>query len=434
MTQVTTPTDWWARVRARGPLSLAFWAIGISSWLFLLIITGGQLLSITVWSVPFLLMIAAVSTPWRSVSWVNLVGFFMIGMGPVYLAALLLQFALGISPIEDTTRRLLDGLANSGFDLGFTTLNRDLWAPITEELVKVAPLLFLVFWRSTGFRTHAGPIDYAVVAGATGAGFAFAEDITVFLGNIFAGPPGSSFGLGLGPIYRSLVGSDPARLFGRSDFSDNMSFFYPEMQEIFGVVWSGHGALAFGLGLAIGLAVWLSRHFSNRIFYLIAPAVYLWATWEHMMTNWYGGAGCDRLDLPLCTVADIDLRGRIYPVVVLASLGLAIFLSGSVLRAYRKTDPLLDATGFGQDGYRSMGWRGTVAFVKDGFEFRRWRRKTSYGAFHLEHMRKVRKFDILAVLASRTRALIVGQRLRGEPAEPVPEEAERLMDRVAPLG
>jgi hypothetical protein len=435
MTEVSVSTDWLARIRAKGPLTLAGWAIGIVSWLYLLIVTEGQLLSVTAWSVPFLLMIAAVSTPWRSVSWVHLLGFFMLGMGPVYLLALLSQWLLGISPFDDWARGLVDALATSGFDLRFTNINRHLWAPLTEELAKVTPLLILVIWRGSGVRTLSGPIDYAVIAGATGAGFAFAEDISVLLGQSFlAGPPGSTFGLGFGPFYRDLVGSDPANLFGRSDFADNMSFFFPEMQEIFGVVWTGHGALAFGLGLSIGLAVWMARRLSNRLFYLIPPVIYVWVVWEHMMTNWYGGAACSRNDFPLCTLANLDLRGRIFSIALLAAFGLAIYLCGSALRSYRTKDSVLATTGFTKNGYRSDGWRGTVAFVRDWFDFRRWRRKTSYGAFHVQNMRTVRKFDLLAVLASRTRALIIRQRLLDDPADPLPAEAEKMMDRVAPLG
>ena len=85
MSPATTAPDWLNRLKSRGRRNLVFWALGIVIWLYLLIVTDWQLLAITAWSVPFLLMIAAVSTPWRSVSWTHLVSLFMVGMGPVYL-------------------------------------------------------------------------------------------------------------------------------------------------------------------------------------------------------------------------------------------------------------------------------------------------------------------------------------------------------------
>jgi hypothetical protein len=434
MSRPTTPSDWLNRVKSRGRRNLVFWALGIMIWLYLLIVTDWQLPAISAWSVPFLLVIAAVSAPWRSISWTNLAALFMVGMGPVYLLALFVQWLLGVSPIEGWTESLLDSLTEAGIELRLTSLNKDLWAPLTEELLKVSPLLVLVLWRRSSLRTTAGPIDYAVIAGATGAGFALAEDISVYLGQgLLVGPPSSTFALNLGPAYGALVGSDPGSLTGRSGFADNMSFFFPEMQDIFGVVWSGHGALALGLGLSVGLTVWGARRFGSRILYLVPPVAYLWVVWEHMMVNWYGGAGCNRRDLPLCTLADLDLRGRIFPIVLLVAWGLAIYVSGRAVRNYRDQDRLLSTAGFTRDGYRADGWRGTSAYVKGWFEFRRWRRKISYGVFHVQHMRTVRKYDLLALYACRTRALVVRQNLASEPAEKLPPEAKTMIDLVVPI-
>ena len=210
---------------------------------------------------------------------------------PVFLLAAASQWALGALPLEDWVRSGLESLASTGFNLRINDPGKHLWAPITEELWKVTPLLIFIWWRRTGLRSLAGPIDYAVLAGATGAGMAFSEDILVFLHLGLDGPPSSSFALGLGQFYRELIGADPGLfiLEGRSDFADNMSFFFPEMQEQNGVVWSGHGALARGLGLSIGRAVWVVRRRQNRLFYLIPVVVYFWVVWEHLKTNWYGG-------------------------------------------------------------------------------------------------------------------------------------------------
>lgn len=433
MSDELAPNAWLDRIKAKGPWALAVWAVGLLSWLLLLIFTDGHLLAISAWSVPFLLMIAAVSTPWRSVSWSSLLGLFLVGMGPVFLVVLGIQWLIGVSPVEDWTRDLLAALADAGFEARITFPKQVIWAPVLEELLKVTPLLILVRWKASGLRTLAGPIDYAVMAGATGAGFSFAEDITVYLGQgRLLGPPSSVFGLNLGPLYRDLVGARPGRPFGGSAFADNMSFLFPEMQHIYDVIWIGHGALALALGLAIGLTVWGVRRLRTRLLWLIPIWIYLWVVWEHMMANWYAGAACGLVDrgLPLCKLAHLDLRGRIFPFVVLAGLGLAIYLSREAIRYYRDVDSGLAVEGFSRDGYRSDGWRGTIAYVRDWFDFRRWRRKASYGAEYLRRRQTASRRDVLAMTASRLRALTIRGRLTGEESDPAALDVGHMIHQV----
>ena len=422
------------RFRDRPAWELVILTAAALSWLYLLIITSGQLLRITAWSVPFLLMIALVSLPWRSISWKHLAGFFMLGMGPVFLLAAASQWALGALPLEDWVRSGLESLASTGFNLRINDPGKHLWAPITEELWKVTPLLIFIWWRRTGLRSLASPIDYAVLAGATGAGMAFSEDILVFLHLGLDGPPSSSFALGLGQFYRELIGAEPGLfiLEGRSDFADNMSFFFPEMQEQNGVVWSGHGALALGLGLSIGLAVWAVRRRQNRLFYLIPVVVYFWVVWEHLMTNWYGGAACFAQDSPLCTVANLDLRGRIFSLAVLAAFVYAAYLSREAIIALRKADPALSVGRAEVDRatYRTKGWRGSIALLRDQLDFWRWRRKTAYGVSHLRHGREVRQYQVLALLTCRTQTLLLRERLTGQPPTVIPDDAKDLMARI----
>lgn len=423
-----------SRLRNRPAWELVVLTVAGLSWVYLLIITSGQLLRISVWSVPFLLMIALVSLPWRSISWKHLGGFFMLGMGPVFLLAAVSQWTLGALPIEDWTRSGLEALASAGWDLRINNLGRDLWAPITEEFWKVTPLLIFVWWRRTGLRNLAGPLDYAVLAGATGAGMAFSEDIMVFLHQGLGGPPSSAFALGLGQIYRSLVGAE-ATVFtfsGRSDFADNASFFFPEMQELLGVVWSGHGALSFGLGLSLGLAIWAARRRSSRVFYLIPVVVYFWVVWEHVMANWYGGAACFAQNSPLCTLANLDLRGRIFPLAVLAAFAYAAYLSREAIVVLRDADPALNLANAEVDRptYRTEGWRGSISILRDRLDFWRWRRKTAYGAWHLRQKPDVREYQVLALLTSRTKTLLLRERLVGESPTDIPDDAGELMARV----
>ncbi len=440
---MTTAIAWvsslWSRLVDKGPFEWIIWSVALVSWAYLLLITEGQLLQITVWSVPFVLMTVGLLWPWRSVSLKTVTGFFMLGMGPVLLLALLTQALLDGSFIEDWVETALDGLAASGWNLNLNFLDRDLWAPISEELFKVAPLLAFLWWRQSGLRVLAGPIDYAILAGATGAGMAFGEDILSYFSFGLNGPPSSAFALGLGRVYEALVGFDGAHFSftGRSTFADLGSFIYPEMFELSGVVWSGHGALAFGLGLAIGLGIHLARRHRRPFAYLLPVVVFLWVTWEHMMGNWHVGAtGCESTTPgPLCILTAVDLHGRMFPIVLLAGLGYTIYLSRSVLRSFLKADPELGYSGAdtAHDSYAEMGWRGPMMMMRDRFDFARWRRKTALGAFHLEHARKIRRYHVLAVSGARLRALIIKQRLVGQPTTTLPKGAESVLGQVSAI-
>jgi hypothetical protein len=294
-----------------------------------------------------------------------------------------------------------------------------------EELFKVAPLLIILAWRRNGFGTTTGPLDYAVLAGATGAGMSFAEDIFVYLSQgALAGPPGGWFGLGVGRVYAGLVGAGSGVSFsGRSAFADNGSFFFPEMQELNGYVWAGHGALALAIGLSVGLAVWWSRRYGSRLFYALPVVVYLWAVSEHVMANWYGGSGCaSGGDSSLCIVASINLRGRVLPFLLLAGLGYAAWVSGRQLRAHRDRDLAmrLPWKEVSTQSYAAKGVGGWVALLADRFGFLRWRRRVGYGAFHLAHVARNTRGQLANLMASRVTTLVLRDRLRGAAPDPVP--------------
>lgn len=424
------------------PLALSIWVVVAISWVYLLIQIEGRLFQATVWTVPFLLTIAILSFPWRTVTWKQLVGFFLLGMGPVFLLVALSQFGIANSPVEDWTRSGLDRLADAGFDLRLTQLQPHLWAPITEEAWKVAPLIVVVWWRRSGLRDLGGPIDYAVLAGASGAGMGFSEDLLrMFDYAALHALPHPNSALGLGRLYQNLVGGEANAYLTfisghrHSRFTDTVSFVLPEMHIQQHVVWSGHGATALGIGLALGLAVWERRRRGNRVFYLIPGVVFLWAVWEHMMVNWYSGVGCEHSPSLLCTLAAIDLRGRIYPLAIIAAWGYALYLSNSAIGALRTADPPLNLRrqDLNLNSYRSEGWRGWLSLVPNLLDFWRLRRRTAYGAFHLQHARAVPPWQTLSLLTVRTRALILRQRLAGESPTLIPDEAEEVMKGAAPL-
>lgn len=427
----------WRRFLALGPLRVTTWFVALLAWFYLFARTDWNLFEISVWSVPFLLMLAVVSLPWRTVRWRTIVAFFMTGMGPVFLFVLFIAFVLDVTGVEDLIGRLLRSLASAGNDLRITNVSAHLIAPVVEETAKVLPLVLVLWWRQSFLRTSAGPLDLAVLAGATGAGMGFAEDIFVYLHQGLPGPTSGIFGLGLGPVYANLFGVErPGFVFGgRSWFADTAAFFFPEMQETLGVVWMGHGALTLGIGLSLGLAIWWSRQYGSRWFYLIPVMVFLAATMAHLLTNWYGGSGCQTRPSPLCIVASIGLHGRVLTLLVLAGWAYAAWISGRHLRKHREMDPALTLPGnsINRASYSSRGWRGWLALYSDRFDFFRWRRKTGYGAFHVSHARRLTRGQLLSVMASRVETLHFKERLEGSPETAISDEARAIMDQVAPL-
>ena len=103
---------------------------------------------------------------------------------------------------------------------------------------------------------------------------------------------------------------------------------------------------------------------------------------------------------------------------------------------HREVDPALSLSGndIDRSAYQPDGLRGSIRYIRDRFEFWRWRRKTAYGGFHLEHARKAKAYHALAILSSRGRALALSERLQGDPPTPITEETLRLLDRATPLG
>ena len=421
----------WGRFLAQGPLKVGTWVLALGSWVYLAIKTDWNLLKTSVWSVPFLLMIAAVSTPWRTVRWRTLLAFFMIGMGPVFLLVFLTGWGLEVTGLESALESWLRSMPS----LRVTDSTVHLISPIVEEAAKVLPLLLLLWWRRSYFRFTAGPIDMAVIAGSTGAGLAFAEDIFVELAQGVSAPTSSIFALGLGPTYANLVGAVQPNLpfTGRSRFADTAAFFFPEMQELLGVVWTGHGALALGFGLAVGLAMWWSRRFGSKLFYLLPPIVYLWTVVEHHLANWYGGAGCQTRPAPGCTLASIGLHGRVFPLLVLLGWGYAIWMSSSQIRRHRRLDSALTlaSRSTNRAAYSHLGWRAWPSMLADRFDFYRLRRRCAYNLLHLEGV-KLTQGHAMSLLGNRLEALRIRERLQGGEPDPLPREIRSSLSRVAP--
>ncbi len=130
-------------------------------------------------------------------------------------------------------------------------------APISEELLKLAPLVLLVLiWNGTRARATFSATDVMLCGLAIGAGFELFEDML--------GGPARTYAWSL--VYGSPVvpSVEVATTRGRPD-----------------VVFIGHAASTAFMGLALGWA----RYFKTPLRYAPVLIALTWMTWTHLLYN-----------------------------------------------------------------------------------------------------------------------------------------------------
>ncbi len=179
----------------------------------------------------------------------------------VPLSSLFLLFFLGLLVVSHVTvllQFLIKGIflppswSNEGRFLDNVFL-----APISEEILKLLPVVLLLIWRKTRVRTAFGATDLMLCGLAVGVGFHLFEDVLV--GPIEVPTAGPSLG-GL-PL---VPGVERQVVRGRPD-----------------VVFIGHAAGTAFTGLALG---W-SRYLKKRWRYVPVSVALVWMMWCHAMYN-----------------------------------------------------------------------------------------------------------------------------------------------------
>ena len=274
---------------------LLLWVRGISPW---------NLLQAGFWPVVFLLQLWFFLTPFRTVTARDLVTGFSLGLSVtsplIWLAATLLDALVRQKPIA--------AFLKSKAVFGNTNLTGTLVAPLTEEILKVAVPILLLFilsrWGSRPMAKVRTPVDYLILAASSGAGFSLFE-------NLFrAADDAYSF---LWPKFGSEISwaVGPFRLFPEMYAS---SFFNGDL------IWFGHAGTAAATGLAIGLFF----HTRKRIVTVLLPlATMLVVIWDHLLWN-YGINNSKIWWKP--TLGNLTLHGRILPILYMAMLGVAMLL------------------------------------------------------------------------------------------------------------
>jgi len=431
-------TGIWPRIRAFGALRLLALVAAVLAFAYLWIQADGRFPEATVWQVPLILELLLLSLPWRTVSARTVARFFFIGVGPIFLATVLTQALLVASPLHGWLSDLSGdmALANIG---GLKNVHASVWAPITEEIWKIVPLLLLLKWGQSHLRTQGGPLDFAILAAATGAGLGFAEDLFQLGGPEWSTPASPLLGLGVGTLYLALV-ANPLNRFPLPVVDFDLSYqgvvgiLDPSVEQLrLGAVWAGHGVLPLAVGLAIGFAV-LGRGRFGRLVYLLPLLILLWAIWDHFVANWYSFATCGRADAPtLCGLAKVDFTGGLLPLVAIAGWALAMLVSQRLVGRRRAADPALALapTQVLPAAYRGTGALWPIRFLGDVLHYLGMRSRSAFGWFQMELAAPgERPARAEPLVAARLQTAILAARLRNEPMPALPRGTREAIDRL----
>jgi hypothetical protein len=428
----------WPRIRRFGALRLVLLVVAVLAFGYLVLARNGRFAEGTAWQVPLVLELLLLSIAWRTISARTVMTFFFVGFGPIFFAMVASQVLLTASPLHGWFEDLSLGFAKSNFgSLG--PIEANVWAPITEELWKIVPLLVLLRWGRSHLKAQGSPLDFALLAGATGAGMGMAEDLFQLGGIAWTVPASPLLGLGVGAAYVGLVvnplnrGQLPVFDFDLS-YQGLVGIFDPSVEELqLGAIWPGHGVLPLAFGLALGLALLWRRRYGILV-YALPAVVLVWAIWDHFVANWYSFARCDRADAPtLCGLAHLDGTGAAFPLAAIALWVVGSLVTRRLVAGHRAADPAF-ATGrvrFSTALYRQTGATWPLSFARDVLRYWRMRTRLAIGWANLAGAPADRRGEAADALAPvRIEALALAARLRNEPLPPLPEASQQRITRA----
>ncbi len=222
---------------------LAVWVV-VAVAIHLLMGVGPSLGKAVLFAVAFLL----ITWPVRSAPLHTLALLFFAGLLVVSHVTVLLQFAVKWLLLPPTW-------SNAGRFWG-----SDVLAPISEELMRLLPLVLILLWRKRRGATLFGATDFMLCGLMIGIGFNLFEDM-------MKGPEKLAAINMAGPV----VGGVPL-------------VPWTEVQSARGrpeIVYLGHAAAAAFMGLALG---W-SRYLKGKVRYIPVVVALIWAIWGHALYN-----------------------------------------------------------------------------------------------------------------------------------------------------
>jgi len=261
-------------------------ALSLRAWLFLvfagIVLCALWLVGITpvdfvyavFWPAAVLLLLIAVSAPWRAIPLIKIRTMMIAGMTVVPLLAVII---LGLNSF-------LSGIVPSG---SFFT---DIFSSFLIEVLLIAPVIMLFFVVSRGaWITFTGPLDAALLGAGCGAGFEIVENLV-----------------------RSVPWEKTPEWYTGSSYN----------------LWIGHGAVTAFVGLMVGYG--LSLRNRTRFWWVLPGLGLLWAGTAHYFT--ISNAVPDNILLSLVS------GGWLFLLVFIVAFFLSLYLSGRTLKWYLGRD------------------------------------------------------------------------------------------------
>ena len=215
----------------------------------------------------FVIQFTLLTTPWRAVTAKEIARMFLIGMSIVFFGAYLAEnFLTDLIEITmyNTVYPILaqESLLGPGVDIMSAVS-----APIVEEIFKFSPAVIFLLVAGRGYWKRAlGPLDVGLLAGASGAGFLFMENMARVAGG-----------------WMGSLGWD--RTWDSASFGINPFFIFPEMVHGTLTVWPGHAEMAMFIGVCLGFGLLLRKKLP--VIWVAVPGFALvWTIWLHFLQNY----------------------------------------------------------------------------------------------------------------------------------------------------
>jgi RsiW-degrading membrane proteinase PrsW (M82 family) len=252
----------------------AIWAARVIAAVAIVIAVG---VFPTMWhQLAFLIGLAVLTYPVRSIRWGLVYNFFLFGM----------VFSVAIIGLQFVIERLILGGKHPLFGSVFV-------APVTEETLKVLPLVVVLLIARLGFRYACGAADLMLCGAALGSGFGFIEDA----------------------LRHSKSFPDPAtpHLFGYAVFRDSYNGFI------------GHGGSTAIVALAIGWLLYALRWKKTALLgWIVVAIVTYWMMVDHALANYQVSTSSANWLWPIRWIWQLDRHGALSPYVAFAALLLTI--------------------------------------------------------------------------------------------------------------
>jgi len=215
----------------------------------------------------FVIQFTILTTPWRAVTAKEIGRMFLFGMSIVFLGAYLCEVLL-TDLIELTLYNTVYPFLTQSFLLGEgADIMQVVSSPIVEEIFKVLPVVIFLLVAGRGYWKRAlGPLDIGLLAGASGAGFLFMENMARVAGG-----------------WMGSLGWE--RTWDSASFGINPFFIFPEMVHGTLTVWPGHAEMAMFIGVCLGFGLLLRKKLP--VIWMVIPALALfWMMWLHFLINY----------------------------------------------------------------------------------------------------------------------------------------------------